>query len=527
MPWRAQPHGAIRSGANPAAESGTYLRLLPALYNYKVADTHREIETKFDVAPDFAIGEPAEFAGPGSTVQSQTVQLSSAYYDTAEQNLLRSRLTLRRRTGDTDTGWHLKVPGAGFRTELRWPLAGNDEAPPELVDLVRPFTGAAELRPTVTIKTSRTAHRVLAADGRLVFELADDEIRVVSDGAPVATPRWRELEVELGEAGTEADLERATTLLLGRGAFPSRWSSKLHRALVGQPEDPAVSTAGAALAPYLRAQCDALTAGHFAISIKAFEPGASSQPHEAIHQTRVATRRLRAALRIFAPLFEAAPAARLQDELAWFAAELGEVRDREVLRSRLARAIEDLPAYLVVGPVASRIDEVLLTELRQHADALLATMRDQRYGVLVQDLARWRERPPFTPEAAGPPGLLGDFVAAAERKVAKRMKAAAGDNTPAEQLHDVRKAGKRARYAAEAATPVMGATASTIAKRASRLQTLLGEHQDAIVATEVLRRIADQVADEGGNAFTYGILVADQRQVAAASAQAARDSTGH
>ncbi|HEX8092749.1 CHAD domain-containing protein, partial [Jatrophihabitans sp.] len=412
-----------------------------------------------------------------------------------------------------------------FRTELRWPLAGNDEAPEELRTLVRPFTGAAELLPTVTLKTTRTAHRVIAPDGRLVFELADDEIRAVSEGAPVATPRWRELEVELGQAGTEAHLDRATSLLLARGAFASRWSSKLHRALVGQPEDPAGSTAGAALTPYLRAQCDALTAGHFAISLKPFEAGASSQPHEAIHQTRVATRRLRAALRIFAPLFEAEPSARLQDELTWFAAELGEVRDREVLRSRLARAVDDLPAYLVLGPVGSRIDEVLLTELRQHADALLATMRDERYSVLLHDLARWREQPPFSPEAAGPPDLLAEYVAAAERKVARRMKRAAGNNTPAEQLHQARKAGKRARYAAEAAAPALGNEASKIAKRASRLQTLLGEHQDAIVATEVLRRIADQVADEGQNAFTYGILVADQRRIAAASAQAARDST--
>ena len=491
-----------------------------------MADTHREIETKFDVAPDFQIGDLAELAGPDTSVRSQTVQLSSAYYDTAGQNLLRSRLTLRRRTGDADTGWHLKVPGAGFRTELHWPLAGNDGVPDELRHLIRPFTGGAELRHTVTLNTTRTAHRFLTPDGGLVLELADDEVRASSEGTPAAIPRWRELEVELGEAGTTADLDRAASLLVARGAFPSRWRSKLQRALVGQPENLSDDTAAATLTRYLQAQCDAITAGHFAISIKPFEAGASSEPHEAIHQTRVATRRLRAVLRIFAPLFEAEPATRLQDELTWFAAELGEVRDREVLRSRLARAVEDLPAYLVVGSVGDRIDEVLLGELREHADALLATMRDERYGVLVQDLARWREHPPFTPEAAGPPDLLADYVAAAERKVAKRMKRAAGNNTPAEELHQARKAGKRARYAAEAAAPALGQKASKIAKRASQLQTLLGEHQDAVVATEVLRRIADQVADAGENTFTYGILVADQRRSAAASAKAARASAG-
>jgi CHAD domain-containing protein len=518
------PRIDLRASAPVQLFGRTYLGQRTTLYNYTVADTHREIETKFDVAPDFTLGGLADFAAPGCSAQSQTVQLASAYYDTAEQSLLGSRLTLRRRTGEADTGWHLKVPGAGFRTELHWPLAGHDEAPEELRTLIRPFTGSAELAPTVTLRTSRTIHRVLAADGRLVFELADDEVRAVSEGAPVATPRWREVEVELGQVGTAADLDRATGLLLARGAFPSRWSSKLQRALVGQPDDPAEHTAATILTSYLRAQCDALTAGHFAISLKPFEPGATSQPHEAIHQTRVATRRLRAALRIFASLFEAEPAGRLQDELAWFAAELGEVRDREVLRSRLARAIDELPAYLVVGPIADRVDEVLLSELRQHADALLATMRDERYSVLVQDLARWRKQPPFTPEAAGPPDILAGYVAAAERKVAKRMARSAGNHSPDEELHQARKAGKRARYAAEAAAPALGKQASKIAKRASRLQTLLGEHQDAVVATELLRRIADQAADDGQNTFTYGILVADQRRTAAASAQAARAS---
>jgi inorganic triphosphatase YgiF len=490
-----------------------------------VADTHREIETKFDVAPDFVLGDPADIVGSWGRIDSRTVNLASTYYDTAEQNLLRSDLSLRRRSGDADTGWHLKVPGAGFRTELQWPLAGNDQAPEELRRLIRPFTGDVELVPSVTLRTVRTSHQVTAPDGRLVFELADDEVRADSESAPVAVTRWRELEVELGPAGTAADLERATGLLLERGAYPSHTSSKLRRAL-GHPDTSDTSTAAAVLTTYLRTQCDALTAGHFAISDRPFEANATSQPHEAVHQTRVATRRLRAVLRIFGPLFDAEAATRLADELVWFAAELGEVRDREVLRNRLARAVDDLPAYLIVGPVAERIDEMLLAELRQHADALLATLHDRRYQVLVQDLARWREQPPFTPEAGGPPSVLADYVAAAERKLAKRMKRAADAHNPDELLHQARKAGKRARYAAEAAAPALGKKGSKVAKRASRLQTLLGEHQDAVVATELLRRIADQVADEGENTFTYGILVADQRRIAAASAEQARASTG-
>ncbi len=491
-----------------------------------MAESQREIETKYDVAPDFVLGDPAALAGPDASVDTRTVELTSAYYDTAEQNLRRSYLTLRRRTGDTDTGWHLKVPGAGFRTELHWPLAGNDAPPNELLGLIRPFTGDAPLQQTVTLHTTRTAHRISAPDGRLIFEVADDEVRVTPDGVPVATPRWREVEVELGPAGTPADLKRAAELLNKRGAFASRAGSKLQRALTGlPPTQPGADTAAAVLAQYLRTQCDAMTAGHFAISLKPFEPSGTSEPHEAIHQTRVATRRLCAELRMFSPMFQDESAARLQAELAWFAAELGEVRDREVLRSRLARAVDDLPAFLVVGPVAERIDEVLLAELRQHAEALLATMRDERYRVLVRDLAGWREQPAFSAAAQEPARVLAEQVAAAEHKLAKRMKRAAVKQAPPEELHAARKAGKRARYAAEAAAPALGKRASKLARRAANLQTLLGEHQDAIVATELLRRIADQVADEGGNAFTYGILVADQRRIAVDSAQAARANT--
>jgi len=81
-------------------------------------DIAREIETKYDIAPDFAM---PSLAGRERRVDVDTVRLASTYYDTGDHDLLRYRLTLRRRLGDVDTGWQLKVPGAGERTELRWP----------------------------------------------------------------------------------------------------------------------------------------------------------------------------------------------------------------------------------------------------------------------------------------------------------------------------------------------------------------------------------------------------------------------
>ncbi|MGI8664731.1 MAG: CYTH domain-containing protein [Jatrophihabitans sp.] len=193
-----------------------------------MAETQREIETKFDVAPDFDLGDPAKLADPaepGATVQTSTVELVSTYYDTPDQALLRSYLTLRRRVGDDDTGWQLKVPGAGFRTELRWPLAaGPDEAeelPDELRELLGPWLGSAQVRALATVRVTRTRYRLLEG-GRRVLEVADDEVRASSTAGDSGSKRWRELEVEFGPAGSAAQANRVAALLTNRDALPSR-----------------------------------------------------------------------------------------------------------------------------------------------------------------------------------------------------------------------------------------------------------------------------------------------------------------
>ncbi|UQX89515.1 CYTH and CHAD domain-containing protein [Jatrophihabitans telluris] len=490
-----------------------------------MADQEREIESKFDVAPDFLLGDLTSLIGPEDSLAITDNQLVSVYYDTPQADLHRSRLTLRRRTGTSDTGWHLKVPGEGFRTELRWPLEGNAGMPEELRRLIAPFTHGIEVTEIIRLRITRTRHRIADGHGDLRMEFADDQVRADALELPVHTRRWHEVEVELGPSGTAADLDASAELLLSRGAFVSRSGSKLTRALYGQSRRSVpADTAGGVLLDYLDTQADAITAGHFAISLMPFDPEATDEPHEAVHKTRVGIRRYRAALRVFAPMVDRSRAARLDAELKWLAAELGEVRDREVLRIRLQRAVEDLPAYLIVGPVARQIDEILLAELHEHADTVLRIMSEPRYHDLLDELAQWRVDPPFTEAADAPTSELAGYVRAARKTLARRMKRASAPNAPDELLHRARKGGKRARYAAEATADVLGSQASRLAKRATKLQTLLGEHQDAVVATALLRRIADQLAERGENAFSYGVLVAEQRRVAAESRAAAQDA---
>ena len=175
-----------------------------------------------------------------------------------------------------------------------------------------------------------------------------------------------------------------------------------------------------------------------------------------IHPTRVATRRLRSTLRIFADYFDADRAQALDEELSWYAGVLGEVRDREVQRARFAAAVAELPPEEVLGPVAARIDQVLLTEQIKYQKALLRAMNTKRYFALLREVQLWVTEPPFTALAQEKPARLRAAVAKAGKKVSKHLAGGLGPDGDDEELHKARKAGKRARYAAELATAVLG-----------------------------------------------------------------------
>jgi CHAD domain-containing protein len=207
---------------------------------------------------------------------------------------------------------------------------------------------------------------------------------------------------------------------------------------------------------------------------------------DAVHQLRVACRRLRSDLRTFAVLLDEPRTAELRGELSWLAGSLGAARDLEVLRERVhVRAREGDP--LDVGPV-----DALLAEQEEVAAARAAeALRSPRYLVLLQLLHDVAVSPQLS-ELAGQrardvvPGLV-DRAAAKLGKALRRLDLDSPDTT----WHRARIKAKRARYAAEAAAPVLGRPS----KHAKRLQTRLGEHQDAVVAAERLLVIAAEHPD--------------------------------
>jgi inorganic triphosphatase YgiF len=197
---------------------------------------HLEIERKFDVSTGFTV--PDLTAVPGCAAVGEPVRhhLSATYYDTPGNRLAASKITLRRRTGGTDEGWHLKLPaGQDARREIHAPLAAGDEArvPEELASQVAEVTGGLPLAPIASLHTERTVLTLLHATGRVLAEVADDLVTARREGAAGESLRWREVEVEVPEdsADTRLVLEGTARLLLAAGAAPAASGSKLARLL--------------------------------------------------------------------------------------------------------------------------------------------------------------------------------------------------------------------------------------------------------------------------------------------------------
>ncbi len=458
------------------------------------SEDHRERELKFDAPDGWQLPGFADVLPDGGSVEQETIHLESTYFDTAGRDLLRSRMTLRRRSGDADTGWHLKVPDGNARLEIRQPLDEANDVPAALRDITLGIRAGADLAPVATLVTERSVHRVLAADGRPLVEVVlDDVTSTRTDGGP--DQRWREVEAELVD-GDEALLDRIAQWLDASGAHPAASESKLARALASAPPArrirPGLTTL---LVDYLDAQHAQLMRGDIELR----------RGHDAVHATRVASRRYRSVLRVLAPVLDEERAAALDVELAWYATALGELRDRHVLRDHLDAAVAALPAELVLGPVSVRIHQLLDADLAQAQAALDEVMSSGRYFALIRELRAWHDEPPV--HTNRPSADAAVFLDAAKRTLRRRLKKARRAGEPDAAMHRARKAAKRLRYVAELCEPELGVPASKARARAKKLQEELGARQDSVVAAEFLRR-AGQVAGTapGENGFTFGLL---------------------
>jgi CHAD domain-containing protein len=496
---------------------------------------HREVEKKYVADDAFELpsltdlvlgsgGERAASDGLLPLAEGEAVRqrLTATYFDTDDLRLAAAGLTLRRRTGGDDAGWHLKVPaGSDARSEVRLPAGRAARTVPDALQrLVRVHRGGAALVPVAEIVTERTVRRLVDPTGQVLAEVADDRVtarRLLSlDGsgqAAGAAMSWREIEVEL--VGGDADLLDGVDARLRAGGLRAAGAASKLAHLLGasapgtgqrQPVPKkarkltAKTPAGEVVLAHLREQVAQVRAQDLPVRLDA---------PDAVHKMRVATRRLRSALTTFKPVLAGEVVRPLRGELKWLAGELGAARDAEVMRDRVSNAVRTEEGGAEHGAAVAVADQELGQAYRSAHDRVLAELDGERYHQIVTTLDDLVASPPFTERAAAPAGkALPPLVARSFARVAALVKDAAAHPAGAEReelLHDARKAAKASRYAGESVDRVFGREATAFAQAMEAVQEALGEHQDSVLTRQRLRDLALHTSSTE-TAFLYGRL---------------------
>jgi len=439
-------------------------------------------ERELKLRADAGFRMPSIYGLGGSTVRSAPPERNdSTYYDTDDLRLARWGASLRHRPGE---GWTVKLPAERDAPFLERPeivFSGNGGRPPEgAVELVRAFVRDEELRVRVRMTTIRRRTGLHDADGRLIGGVVDDAVSVLDD----SPSSFRELEVEIGDEMTPTLLDALVERLRRAGAGSPDQTAKYIRALAEHaplaPEIPVADLIGDASAGDVVRRAIALSAirliRHDSVVRIDIDP-------EGVHQARVATRRLRSDLRTFRSLVDPTFASSLRDELKWLGSCLGAVRDGDVMLRRIRAHLASLH---VDEADATAVLETLTTTRNEAYARLLETLRSERYVELLERLVEAANAPALADAASAPaadvvPGLVRHPWRVLEKHVQKL-----GAEPSDTQLHDIRIRTKRARYAAEAAAPIVGKPARSFARAAASLQDELGELNDAVVAARWL-----------------------------------------
>jgi len=478
----------------------------------------REVEDKFRVHSQFELPDLMQASSLSRVSPPRTSTLVATYYDTEDLRLAREGITFRYRHGDGADGWTLKLPVRAARVGVREEIAapgGPNDLPGELALLVTAYVRTAELAPRATLRTTRTTYDAFGADDDLLAEVVDDHVEALQGDRSAA--RFREVEVE-DRGGGSAVLDDIGDVLRAAGAVGGEFQPKVVRALgrratsAPEPPDPDRTQPGdparAAVAALLRRHVRRLIS--LDVDVRLDAP-------DAVHQMRVSARRLRSGLRDFAELLDTAWSSRLQDELKWLGGELAGARDREVIAARLLDRLAELPEELVVGPAGDRLKSALGADAEAAQLAVTEALASERYVQLLDDLVDAAMHPRTNDRAnRSCHDVLPPILNSSWRRLTKRVTAAIEAGEDPTGYHRARIAAKRTRYLAEALTPVFGKAADRLAGEVEQVQEVLGEHQDAVVAAELLHRVA-QAPRIGRTAFTFGVLYAQQVREAAAA----------
>ncbi|GAA1249476.1 CYTH and CHAD domain-containing protein [Kitasatospora nipponensis] len=503
-----------------------------------MSETQVETERKYEGAslPGRLDGLPGVALAEAADPQ----ELDAVYYDTPDRRLLRRRITLRRRSGGDDAGWHLKLPlGADSRQEVRVPLdtGGPQEMPADLALRVAVHARGATLRPVAHLRTHRARRLLRDEHGRVLAELTEDRVAAQvldadrgpadrAGGGSAEIKGWTEVEAELAH-GSPALLDRIDTAFTEAGLTLSPWPSKLARALGrdGGAHAPAEQRRTTAAKP---GSAGALVLADFRAlldDLLLLDPAVRRGEVDSVHRMRVTARRLRSLLKAHRRLFDRRHSDPLATGLRRLGRTLGGARDQEVLGELLVAGLPEVPAWARGGTLRGLLTERHARGYRRAWERAVAELDSAWYFTLLDRLDAFAADPPLRRRAGTPAtGYLAHVLRREQRRTLKRLDRAlrtAPGPRQDQALHRARKAAKRARYTAESAHAPLPRRAVRRAHRfgarMKELHKVLGVHQDSVVARRALITLAtDAEGDTRArrHAFACGVLHERQRQLA-------------
>ena len=512
-------------------------------------------EARAEIEAKYLIEDASQVTALIDALQSHDVQSVSAvdvvdsYWDTPDWHLFNAGWAYRWRDASGDKTLTLKSleMGSGAvhkRMEVEEQVAafpgrnGHSRLAGRVAEQLNGH-GSGELRELFRVHNYRRLFNIRVSDGSLV-QIAVDQATIttklpVSKLAP-GRMSFLEVELELEDGREESLLHLATTLERRFGLLPSRLSKfdrGLQAAGLSAPRAPQQSWP-LRETPYVRRLHEqelsaADPAVHLAYRclIEQFEEMLGQEPKawegldpEGVHQMRVCTRRLRAAFRAFRDVLPANAVRSFNREFKWVAAVLGRVRDLDVYRDNLDHYAAEVAAADAAhaGDYERHLDD----QWRRARRRLVACLTSRRYERLKDRFARFLMRGPSRRAMKAFGGVT--IAEAAQQLIGRRYKALRRDGraintgSPSESLHAVRIQCKRLRYLFEFFAPIYGGELKPEIKRLRKLQDVLGEFQDACVATEQLRQYAEGVpmrTRNRGQLIALGQLISGQNRQAA------------
>jgi CHAD domain-containing protein len=477
---------------------------------------HEEIEWQLEaveLAPVENWLEEHPTASGLAVVPGPARELTDVYYDTEDWRFYRAGYALRVRRDAESAEATMKslAPAEGGlrrRREISEPLEGVETPkgiPGPVGERVRRLVGTAGLRPLFEVRTHRRTFALRTetpsageivedASGNVrrqkseqdvtVAEIALDESEIFGNGG--ATTHLSRVEVEVGSDAAIHDsvgdfVEVLREALELRSTRASKFRTGLSTAGLSPAVAPDLGPTEIDTSMSAGEGAFAILRRHFAAML-AHEPGVRlGEDPEELHDMRVATRRLRAALKLYV---DALPkrAERYERDLRWVAGALGEVRDLDVhlewLSKETSRNVE------VREEVVALLRERRVEARRRMLEALDSNRYQRLVASFSGTLRRGRSPTPSGTVLEAAPDLVRDRY----RKVRKAANTLSEDSPP-EDFHDLRKKGKRLRYALEPLQEIYGKPAQKMVKLLKRIQDDLGDHQDLIVAAGLMEEL--------------------------------------